>query len=235
MRFKYFLKGAGIGIIVTTIVLAIIFAITPKEISDDEVIERAAALGMVMESDNNKAEEQDSDRAADLSTDDEIGNITELDPEPEAEAETDSDTEAGTDTEPETETITEIEPETGIDTNTETETDINTETDTETETDINTEKKTETKQETDAETETENDDETKIDTNIKIEDHVITIRPGQSSMDVSRQLATAGLVDNAEAFNKYLCDRHIDDVIQTGSFSLQTGMSYEKIAGVITK
>lgn len=48
MKLKYYLRGLGIGIIVTTIVLMISFSRNEKTMSDDEVIERATQLGMVM-------------------------------------------------------------------------------------------------------------------------------------------------------------------------------------------
>lgn len=48
MKLKYYLRGIGIGVIVTTIILMITFAIhSEPPLSDDEIMERAAALGMV--------------------------------------------------------------------------------------------------------------------------------------------------------------------------------------------
>lgn len=50
MRFKYYLRGCGLGILFASIVLSIAFYTGgAKEISDEEVIRRAEALGMVME------------------------------------------------------------------------------------------------------------------------------------------------------------------------------------------
>ena len=47
MRLKYYLRGAGIGVVVTTVILAIVFAMNPKAVSDDEIVQRARQLGMV--------------------------------------------------------------------------------------------------------------------------------------------------------------------------------------------
>lgn len=44
MRFKYYLRGAGIGVIVATLVLSIAF-LFHDNISDEEVIRRAMKLG----------------------------------------------------------------------------------------------------------------------------------------------------------------------------------------------
>ena len=49
MKLKYYLRGMGIGIIVTTIILTISFSQREVEISDAEVIARASELGMVMQ------------------------------------------------------------------------------------------------------------------------------------------------------------------------------------------
>lgn len=51
MRLKYYLRGLGIGIMVTTVVLAISFAKHGNTMSDAEIIARAKELGMVMRED----------------------------------------------------------------------------------------------------------------------------------------------------------------------------------------
>ena len=48
MKLKYYLRGLGIGIIVTTIVLMISFSSEEETLSDGEIIARAAQLGMIM-------------------------------------------------------------------------------------------------------------------------------------------------------------------------------------------
>lgn len=51
MKLKYYLRGLGIGIFITTLILSIAYK-NRKPISDDEVKQRAMALGMV-ETDEN--------------------------------------------------------------------------------------------------------------------------------------------------------------------------------------
>lgn len=48
MKFKYYLKGIGIGIIFATIILVISGFIHKDNLSDEEIIKRAKELGMVM-------------------------------------------------------------------------------------------------------------------------------------------------------------------------------------------
>lgn len=99
MKLKYYLRGMGIGIIVTTIILAISFSRREVEISDEEIMARAAALGMVMQQKDEEpdiTEEQeymdaepdaetepasDADIAANVSTEDEINTEQEADTE----------------------------------------------------------------------------------------------------------------------------------------------------------
>lgn len=47
MKLKYYLRGLGIGVIVTTIILAIALGRKPEAMTDAQIKERAAELGMV--------------------------------------------------------------------------------------------------------------------------------------------------------------------------------------------
>ena len=49
MRWKYYLRGLGCGILISTIILAITLRVHKEQLTDSEIIERAEALGMVME------------------------------------------------------------------------------------------------------------------------------------------------------------------------------------------
>jgi hypothetical protein len=52
MKVKYYMRGMGLGIVLTTLILAIS---NPKEkLTNQEIITRAQSLGMVMGEDNNK-------------------------------------------------------------------------------------------------------------------------------------------------------------------------------------
>ena len=49
MKLKYYLRGIGIGMIVTTIILMIAFAVHKEQpLTDEEIRMRATELGMVM-------------------------------------------------------------------------------------------------------------------------------------------------------------------------------------------
>lgn len=104
MKLKYYLRGLGIGMIVTTIILAISFSRREVEISDEQIMVRAAALGMVMPN------EQETDTAL-------PENETEIEIETETETEADNvsaiETETGTETETETQVSENTMAETG--------------------------------------------------------------------------------------------------------------------------
>lgn len=62
MRLKYYLRGMGIGVIITTIVLAIGMNLTKaNELSDQEIKKRAQELGMVMKESGSEQTESDAD------------------------------------------------------------------------------------------------------------------------------------------------------------------------------
>lgn len=58
MKLKYYLRGIGTGMIVTTLILAISFSFRKPEMTDEEIRQRAQALGMVMQKDSQTTEEK---------------------------------------------------------------------------------------------------------------------------------------------------------------------------------
>ena len=61
MKLKYYLRGLGIGIIVTTIIIVSCFSMQKPKMTDAQIIEKASQLGMIMP-------EQDSVVAAETET-----------------------------------------------------------------------------------------------------------------------------------------------------------------------
>ena len=60
MKLKYYLRGLGIGIICTAIIMGIALSGNKKEtLTDAEIIERAKLLGMVMEEGTKESSEQE--------------------------------------------------------------------------------------------------------------------------------------------------------------------------------
>lgn len=205
MKLKYYLRGLGIGMIVTALILGISFSNrqdqTSQTMTDEQIRERAAELGMVDSSELTLAALQNSANQPTESTPEETTqtqeqNTTESTSETTAPAETQ---ETQTTTEPETTAAPEStsEPE-----------------------------KTAAPEAT-AEPETTNAPE-------QTQTAGITIQRGDDSGSVSRRLYEAGLVENAKAFDNYLCNNGYSRSINPGTYEIAPGTSEEEIAKIIT-
>lgn len=113
MKLKYYLRGLGIGIIITTLILMIAYSGQKTELTDAEIIDRAKSLGMVMKEDP-LFSNSGLDKENGLVTDSEAMIETETSAEQEPVSETESETETETETETEKEKIPETETETEI-------------------------------------------------------------------------------------------------------------------------
>ena len=63
---------------------------------------------------------------------------------------------------------------------------------------------------------------------------VYSYEVGDSSNAVSQRLQEEGLVDNAEAFNKYMVDNNYANFVLPGTVTIPEGAGYEEIAGILT-
>lgn len=61
----------------------------------------------------------------------------------------------------------------------------------------------------------------------------IQIKSGANSYTVSKDLAAAGLVEDAKAYDDYLCKNGYAQKIHVGTYEIVPGMSYEEIAKMI--
>lgn len=80
MKLKYYLRGLGIGIIVTTLVLMVAFSGKKEKLSDQEIMQRAEQLGMVM------ADEGQTETGTEENADENTENASEPETEPQTEA-----------------------------------------------------------------------------------------------------------------------------------------------------
>ncbi|NLL93057.1 MAG: endolytic transglycosylase MltG [Clostridiales bacterium] len=60
-----------------------------------------------------------------------------------------------------------------------------------------------------------------------------TISSGMSSSDVARIVATIGLVEDAESFDRYLIENGYAERIHVGNFKINTGCTFEELARLI--
>lgn len=219
MKLKYYLRGLGIGMAVTALILGISFSDRQGQeaqtLTDEQIRERASELGMVDSSELTLAALQNSaqpqiTREPEVTEEPKLTADPETTTEPEATAEPETTTEPKATTEPETMTDPEAtaEPETMTE--------------------------PETTAEPKMTTEPEATEELELTTAPEQSQTTITIKKGSDSGSVSRMLYEAGLVENAKAFDNYLCNNGYSRSINPGIYEIAPGTSEEEIAKIIT-
>lgn len=196
MKLKYYLRGLGIGILVTTVILSLA-GVGRKNMTDEEVVKRAKELGMV-----------ESTLLSDLPDQTKMDEVRPTEPEISLQPET-SEPEAGPESEesastPETPEAPEETPEAPKETPV-------------------------APEETPVSPEDGNPDIPAGET------VTLVIGRGESSTTVSKNLKRAGIVEDAAAFDRFLCNNGYDKKIITGTYEIPYGASEEEIAKIITR
>ena len=201
MKLKYYLRGLGIGMAVTALILGISFSgrqgQEAQTLTDEQIRERASELGMVDSSELTLAALQNSAQP----------QIT-MEPEVTEESETMTEREATAEPETTTEPEATAEPEMTT--------------------------KPEATAEPEMTTKPEATKEPELITAPEQSQTTITIKKGSDSGSVSRVLYEAGLVENAKAFDNYLCNNGYSRSINPGIYEIAPGTSEEEIAKIIT-
>lgn len=208
MRLKYFLRGVGIGIIVTTIILTITHA-SDRKMSDSEVIDRAIELGMSFSASHSKQQgETEESSPNESSTEQEISG-DEVTDGPQYESKSESETETETESQSISETVTES-------------------------TDGG-EALPEKESETITETTTQAITEIAAESTIELITCTISITKGMSSRTVCDMLKQNGIIDDAADFDRYLIKTGYDDKIRVGEVEVNSGMTYEELTAALYK
>ena len=215
MKLKYYLRGLGIGILITTVILSLA-GIGRKNMTDEEVVKRAKELGMVESTllsdlpDQTKAEEV---RPTEPETSEQETSEQETSLQPETSEQENS-------AEPETSEPETSEPEVSPEPE---------ETASTPETPAAPEETPVTPEETPVSPEDGNPDTPAGET------VTLVIGRGESSTTVSKNLKKAGIVEDAAAFDRFLCNNGYDKKIITGTYEIPYGASEEEIAKIITR
>lgn len=199
MKLRYYMRGLGIGIIVTAIIMGISLGGKKESLTDAEIRDRALKLGMI-----------ESTVLTDTVAEPEV----EAKPEGQTEKETVADEEK--EAEPTSEETKSVEddknPLESIDT---TDDPIVEET---------------------PEAESLPEQEESLVKDNQLGDAIqIEVKSGDSSVSVSKRIADAGLVVDANEFDRFLCQNGYDKSICVGSYSIPEGSTEEEIAKIITK
>lgn len=210
MKLKYYLRGLGIGILITTVILSLA-GIGRKNMTDEEVVKRAKELGMV-----------ESTLLSDLPDQTKAEEVRPTEPETSLQPET-SEPEAGPEPEepdstPETSAAPEETPMTPEETPAAPD-----------ETSVAPKETPVAPEETPVSPEDGNPDIPAGET------VTLVIGRGESSTTVSKNLKKAGIVEDAAAFDRFLCNNGYDKKIITGTYEIPYGASEEEIAKIITR
>ena len=231
MERKYYLRGLGLGIAVTAVIMG--FALSNnRAMTDSEIIARAKELGMVentvlantsgeeesqdnTESTGSDGQEQTVDKGQDIAQagQDELRNPPAVDHETEGNAVTDPETEGDTDAGGANAGVSPdaVEADTVPDLNAEEE---------------------EADSVPDDEESGESEEANTVITPGTV--RVITINSGDSSYTVAKKLADVGVVTSASTFDTFLCENGYDKRIRTGTFSIPADASDEQIARIVS-
>lgn len=226
MEKKYYLRGLGLGIVVTAIIMGIALphGTKTREMTDDEVIARAKELGMtedtrLLEPTEEEPEETDAADAQEAPVKKDIAVKAEAEAQKKDTAAADisvqTDTADGTEQKPTVDTPAPVQTTTSA-----------TSSKAEPERDTN----EMTKQDDDANAESAESEER----NTKSITKSITIASGDGSYTVAKKLEEAGVVSSAAAYDTYLCGHGYDKRLRPGTFQIPAGATDEQIAKIVT-
>ena len=221
MERKYYLRGLGIGIVVTAIIMGIATS-GKRGMTDEEIIARAKELGMVENTvlSEKTEEEAETEAAVDIANAEDATEKSAIEETKKPETSTEQKQNTTEETE-KPETSEEQKENTTEETK-------KPETSTEQKQNITEETK---KPETSTEQQTTADKKEDITSAVV---KTITVNSGDGSYTVAKKLAEAGVVTSAENFDTYLCQNGYDKKLRTGNFSIPADASDEQIARIVT-
>ena len=203
MKLKYYLRGLGVGIICTAIIMGIALSGNKKEkLTDAEIIERARLLGMVMEEESSESDENNNEK--NQSENNKIGEQKSenkiLDQQNIMDNKTVKESENQTDKTDESENQTD--------------------------------KTDEPENQTDKTDELENtrNQATEKDSQDMVE---LEIKEGDFSDIVSKKLFEAGLIPDASEFNNYVTKKGVDDSLRIGVYHIPIGSTADEIIEIL--
>ena len=217
------MRGIGVGVFVTALILIIARINTPADISDAEIISRAHELGMI-ESDSMSLTESAGN--TDVSGQDE-GASQELYPVlvPTGNNDTDQDTDPSGEDETQSDPDVQSDPEVTPEPDVQPEPDVTPEPDVQPEPEVTPEPDVQPEPEVSPEPDTQNG---------QSDYYILSVERGNSSNVVAEKLQRLGAIDDAKAFDRYLVDNGYANRISVGTFQIPANSSYEWIAKKIT-
>lgn len=218
MELKYYLRGLGLGIIVTAIIMA---AVSPasQKMTDVEVIRRAKQLGMTEEKvlSDSAAKNEDASGEADSPDENASGDENEEQPQEKEKA------------------VSAQAPAERNAQNTQAQAQVQTQTQTKPEP-IDAEPEEPDASEVGEDVELERQEAEETNTSLPVSDTpmVVTIGSGDGSYAVSKKLADVGAISSPGNFDTFLCENGYDKKIRPGTYTIPADASDEQMARIIT-
>lgn len=233
MNLKYYLRGLGVGIVVTSLILGIGLGSRKETLSNEEIKERARALGMVEEPVTvAEAAAQQEEEAQEAEA-----TVTTV---PEENAEGDAETIVSAETE--------VSSEPAVSTGTSPEASEEPKVSAASEPEASEEPNASAASEPAASTAPEagaapeagvkpvaNEAEEDSGTAPTKEIVDITINPGEGSYTISSKLEQSGLIDDASEYDAYLCDNGYHTKLRAGVHKIPMGSTREEIAKLLCR
>lgn len=257
-RLKYYLRGLGIGIIVTAVIMGVSAGTKPAELTDAQIVARAKELGMVdgvLAQLPAAQEEKEAEQTADAAkTDAKAEDAAKPEEKAADAAKTDAAKQdekaadaAKTDAAKPDEKAADTAKADAVKADEKAADAAKTDAAKSDEKATDVAKTDAAKQDAQAEDAAKTDaakQDVKADTakadEVKAEPEVvskvvITIYPGEGSYTVSRKLAALGLVESADIYDKFLCQNGYDKKLITGNHEIEAGMTADEIARALTR
>lgn len=216
MKLKFYLRGIGLGIIVA-VALCISAGMKNDQISDEEIIKRAEALGMVPSSEtlNESVDEaiRDGLETEEMTENDASGDAAAVKVNEDIPATEPDETEVNPD-EADNSNFDETPPAAGSD-------------------GTATPKVTPTLTKEVTPAPTKEPDKDTDDTENDTEYITVVVERGSGSDTVARKIEAAGLVANASEFDRYLCNNGYDKRISAGNHKIPINAREEEIAKIL--
>lgn len=242
MKLKYYMRGLGIGIILTTVIMSIAVTQRPKEkMTEKEIIEAARELGMVMEREKSANLNQlENDLISKNDVQNQVDNQNENqnseNQNSAQQLENDDKVSSDQNNTSEDAKVDEQKNEDKKENKEEAEDNKEDSEENKEETEENKEDSEENKEETEDSKNEKQEETTTEDENVVKEIYItFQIKKGMISRSAAQVIYDVGLIDSVSKFDQYLIDNGYSNSVMVGEYRVKKGSTYEEIAKIITK
>lgn len=223
MNLKYYLRGLGIGIFVTALIMGVAVKSHPQTMTESEIRAEAEKLGMV---DGRSVLQETTEQNVEKEVEVEVVENNDEDVESVSVNSVVSDNTSEVD-----DSVTDDESKSDGTQNPDENQNLETENDDELKNEDSEDAGQKSEDSTVDQTE---DTQDALNTESSRKTVTITIYSGDGSQTVSKRLKEAGIVEDAREYDRYLCENGYERRLRVGNFEIPVDASDEEIAKIIT-